>query len=81
MKAEDILHAIQIGHGGEHSDYEILNYEDILEMIQKYPSVKANKCIKTLHNTIDKMNKENTGLEAQVEILQQTIIVTLSGAR
>ena len=81
MKTEDILNSIQIGHGGEHGDYEIVNYEDVLEMIQKYPSLKVNKCIGDLNNTIDKLNKENLALEAQVEILQQTIIVTLSGAR
>ena len=85
MKAEDILNSVQIGHGGEHSDYEILNYEDVLEMIQKYPSAKGNACTidvqKELEETkkrlIDERHKANyqiDSLEEQVALLQDTII-------
>jgi hypothetical protein len=87
MKAEDILNSIQIGHcgAGQEADYEILNYKDVLEMIQKYPSAKGNACTidvqKELEETkkrlIEERHKTNyqiDSLEEQVALLQDTII-------
>ncbi|QDP46382.1 MAG: hypothetical protein GOVbin1709_44 [Prokaryotic dsDNA virus sp.] len=86
MKAEDILNSIQIGHDGAgQADYDILNYEDVLEMIQNYPSARGNACTidvqkeleATKNELLNERHKATTDikiLEGKIDILTEIII-------
>ena len=76
MKTEDILNSIEIARhpDGVRINYEILNYDDIIEMIQTYArEYHGNMSYNTEKHKSQSKYKIDS-LEEQVALLQDTII-------
>ena len=70
-KAENILNAIDIDCNDSHGNYEIVNYNDILEMIQNYPSAKGSACTIDAQKQLSEANKELEETKRKLMIISE----------